>query len=303
MQRSNLQGFVLKIQEEWLNSVKSIAGETSRESASIFSTQIPIEDGQFVLELLQNAEDARMELGKGGGFFSLRLDRDKAEVRHNGKPFDANDIKRLCSTGSSKKPERGYKGWIGVGFKSVFKVSENVYIHSRTDDGGDVCFEFNKNYWHRDKVAEELEKKYSLKPSDIPWQLVPIPVECTEALQPDETTLIRIKLLPGTFENIHSFIETIRPDFLIFLKYIDRVEINVDGQRKVFERHPSGPIRRLNDIDIESVLMLVNNKPERLLIFRREVKVPENVKKDRRTVEAKRGMVDKRDIYLALSPR
>ncbi|MEM1744381.1 MAG: hypothetical protein QXJ01_04965 [Candidatus Nezhaarchaeales archaeon] len=41
---------------------QSLAGRSVKESLNIFSKKLFIEPGQFILELLQNAEDARMEL-------------------------------------------------------------------------------------------------------------------------------------------------------------------------------------------------------------------------------------------------
>ena len=46
-----------------------------------------IEPSQFVLEFLQNAEDALMEAGRRG-YFKVELYKDKVVISNNGKPFD-----------------------------------------------------------------------------------------------------------------------------------------------------------------------------------------------------------------------
>ena len=46
-----------------------------------------IEHGQFLLEFLQNAEDALMEANRRG-YFKIELYRDKIIVSNNVKPFD-----------------------------------------------------------------------------------------------------------------------------------------------------------------------------------------------------------------------
>jgi len=102
--------------------------------------QLYIEPGQFILEFLQNAEDALME-AKRKGFFKVELYRDKVVIRHNGKPFDERDLENLCSIRSSKKPSLGYRGFIGIGWKSVFNVSDKVEIYSK-----DVSFKFDREY-------------------------------------------------------------------------------------------------------------------------------------------------------------
>ncbi|MCD6096127.1 MAG: hypothetical protein J7J99_06145, partial [Thermoprotei archaeon] len=78
---------IFSVQNEWLNNVKSIAGQSTKRALHIFSQLMFIELGQFILEFLQNAEDARMELGKKGGFFRIKLYNDKIVIEHNGKPF------------------------------------------------------------------------------------------------------------------------------------------------------------------------------------------------------------------------
>lgn len=156
-----------------------------------------------------------MELGEGGGYFSLKLTKETVEVRHNGKPFDKEDVKRICMSGGSKKPRQGYKGWMGVGFKSVFKVSNKVYIHSKGEE--EVSFEFNKDYWFT--VADELKRKYSLDPEDVPWQSVPIPVKPLEPIIKGET-IIRIYLLPGKFESLRGFLNSSSPLFFCILSIL-----------------------------------------------------------------------------------
>jgi len=165
---SNLSNdFICRIRDEWLEDAKTdYAGTSVRTALNIFSDLIFVEPGQFILEILQNAEDARMELKRKGGTFQLKLYGDHCEIRHDGKPFDEEDLKSLCLIGSRKKPKEGYKGYIGIGWKSVYKVSERVEIYS-----GNLSFKFSKSFWQEN--SKWLRENYGIEPDRVPWQVVP----------------------------------------------------------------------------------------------------------------------------------
>ena len=79
----------------------------------------------FVYELLQNAEDqaateCRFGLLPAGLAFE-----------HNGKGFTREDVKNITGIGNSAKPEQANKiGRFGIGFKSVFVVTDTPKIFS-----------------------------------------------------------------------------------------------------------------------------------------------------------------------------
>lgn len=79
----------------------------------------------FIYEILQNAEDA------GAKTISFSLHEDRLEINHNGKDFDYNDIKGITGIGySTKKEDINAIGKFGVGFKSVFAITETPRIYS-----------------------------------------------------------------------------------------------------------------------------------------------------------------------------
>lgn len=79
----------------------------------------------FIFELLQNAED------EGATEVRFELFEDKLDFFHNGKDFDLNDIDGVTGIGISKKKEDLTSiGKFGVGFKSVFAVTETPFIFS-----------------------------------------------------------------------------------------------------------------------------------------------------------------------------
>jgi len=90
----------------------------------------------WVLEFLQNAEDA------GAKNILIQLNEDSLWVLNDGKPFDGEDFVSLCSVNSRKLPALGFKGYIGIGFKSIFRVTNEVEMHS-----GEFHFKFSNHGW------------------------------------------------------------------------------------------------------------------------------------------------------------
>lgn len=78
----------------------------------------------YVAELLQNAVDEHATM------ISATVREDGAFVfEHNGKAFTAEDVEALCARGVSAKGANTV-GFMGVGFKSVFRSFESVQISS-----------------------------------------------------------------------------------------------------------------------------------------------------------------------------
>ena len=83
----------------------------------------------FIFELLQNAEDA------GATSASFRLTSQSIVFEHNGRPFDRNDIEGITGIGNTTKLEEANKiGCFGIGFKSVYVVTERPEVHCTIED-------------------------------------------------------------------------------------------------------------------------------------------------------------------------
>ena len=294
----DLRDKLLEIQEYWLREARSRAGETIRNLLNKVLMQLYMEPGQFVLEFLQNAEDALME-AKKKGFFKVELYKDKVVVSHNGKPFDERDLENLCGIKSSKKPALGYKGFIGIGWKSVFRVSKRIEVYSRG-----VSFEFNKEYW-RDEVAGPILKKYELRSEDVIWQITPIPIQSTE-FAPEETRFIVYLDDESKYRDVKNVVEELGPSLFLFLEYVNKVEVvdNVEGKRRVVEWFAT----KEEEFDGAKVKQLTVTVAEgriptfyKFLILKKEFEVPGHVKHDPVTVNAERGDVIKREVALAFS--
>jgi len=89
----------------------------------------------FIYELLQNAEDAFERANIQGIKARFKVEfylfNDRLEVRHNGIPFDVNDVKGVCSILEGTKSEDSTQiGKFGIGFKSVYAFTKSPQIFS-----------------------------------------------------------------------------------------------------------------------------------------------------------------------------
>ncbi|XP_054860684.1 uncharacterized protein wu:fj29h11 isoform X4 [Amphiprion ocellaris] len=97
------------------------------------STELYSKDTHFVLELIQNADDNSYPSEAGVvPALAFVVERDCITVLNNETGFQKENIKAICDVGRSTKGKHkyGYIGQKGIGFKSVFKVTDCPEIHS-----------------------------------------------------------------------------------------------------------------------------------------------------------------------------
>lgn len=293
---------MLEIQERWLNFVKNPAyrlqAESLRTVSNLLTELMYIEPGQFILEFLQNAEDALMEAGKKG-YFKVELYRDKVVISNNGKPFVEEDLESLCAIASRKKPALGYKGFIGIGWKSVYKVSNHVEVCS-----ADTCFEFNEEFWKRPE-AHEILKNYNLKPEEVLWQLTPIPTEPTETLPKDETRFTVYFKNSSLSNEIAKVLDELTPSIFLFLDHVNKILISdyVNNKHKRIEWSVEKE-EEFDDVKVRVIrvhVLMDRSAPtwSDFLVFKKEFKVPENIRMDPVSIKAKRSDVIKREVAVA----
>jgi hypothetical protein len=89
----------------------------------------------FVFELLQNAEDALRRRNGWNGSREVRFELTPTSLRivHCGKPFTLEDVKGVCGVGETTK-ELTDIGRFGIGFKSVYAITDRPEVHSGEED-------------------------------------------------------------------------------------------------------------------------------------------------------------------------
>ena len=121
----------------------------------------------FIFELLQNAEDA---LGRRGDWSGSRkvafaLKPSRLTLSHFGKQFDEADVRSVCDIAESMKNESSI-GRFGLGFKSVYTVTELPKIHSGDEDFAIENYVFPKRMARSVRAAGETQIILPLKPED-----------------------------------------------------------------------------------------------------------------------------------------
>lgn len=155
----------------------------------------------FIFELLQNAEDA---LGRRGEWHGSRkvaftLNPDRLTLSHFGKPFDEADVRSVCDIAESTKNESSI-GRFGLGFKSVYTVTDLPEIHSGDEDFSIENYVFPKRLVRSARAADETQIVLPLKPEDA-----------------------------NAAQDITTGFRHLGPGALLFLRHIDEINWSVEG--------------------------------------------------------------------------
>ena len=163
----------------------------------------------FLLELLQNAEDAlhrravlaraeEIPVDERGVRFDLSP--DALRVSHFGDPFNPEDVKSICGIGKSTKGLDDI-GRFGLGFKSVYAFTDRPEIHSGPEE-----FAIESYVWP--KAADPVERK-----------------EC-------ETVIVIPRKESADWSTLRDGLSTmLTPSNLLFLRYIESVRWSAwDGE-------------------------------------------------------------------------
>lgn len=199
----------------------------------------------FIFELLQNAEDA---LGRRGEWHGSRkvafiLSPTRLMLSHFGKPFDEADVRSVCDIAESTKNESSI-GRFGLGFKSVYTVTDLPEIHSGDEDFAIENYVFPKRLPRSPRAPDETQIILPLKPEDA-----------------------------SAASDITAGFRHLGPGALLFLRHIDEINWSVEGGASGFYLRNTpetlGPnVQRVTVIGQESGQPEVD---QNWLVFRRDV--------------------------------
>ncbi|XDV45221.1 hypothetical protein PO909_013352, partial [Leuciscus waleckii] len=124
-------GIGVELNEEGQNLMKKQQARLGR-SLERLSTELYSKDTHFVLELIQNADDNSYPEGGETPALMFVVERDCITIMNNESGFEERNVRAVCDVGRSTKGKHkyGYIGQKGIGFKSVFKVTDCPEIHS-----------------------------------------------------------------------------------------------------------------------------------------------------------------------------
>lgn len=244
---------------------------------------------RMIFELLQNADDAP---GKEKVEFHIDINGDYFFVMHDGAPFNKDDVEAITSAAeSTKRGDSKKTGYKGIGFKSVFTDSTEVWLKS-----GGYQFAFLRNtplfedfdnfyfsserYQKYPELLEEDKLKYRNQrlrfngSTDIPWQVIPIwqnrlPSEFMDSNFNNFNNPVQFALKLGehNIEDYKTAIDNItkRPQFLLFLRNTSKF------------RSPKNGVTVLRN-DANNVIEIIKSKrAERNQIFHYTKQTFENI--------------------------
>lgn len=190
----------------------------------LLSEELYSRETHFVLELVQNADDNQYSPLEVPAV-SFELTSDRLEITNNEMGFAAENVRALCDVGNSTKAKRdGFIGEKGIGFKSVFAISDRPEIHSN-----DFHFRF-------DTTA-----------GDLLGYVVPIWLAHYER-QPGTRIVLPAKL-NGAFTP--STLSELSAQLLLFLRKLRRLEVRnaISQSALVAERMDQGHRLTLTSTD------------------------------------------------------
>lgn len=244
----------------------------------------------WVLEFLQNSEDAFSKR------ISIRLEQDSLQILNDGDAFSNEDFKTICDVNSRKLPSLGFFGYIGIGFKSIFSITDCINIQS-----GDFHFRFDKEYW--DDV-----KRDNAKFSEWPWEILPIenhPVELQEGYTTGFFVQLENKKGQDMVEEIEKFLESSNfpQEAILLLKNIEVIEVQTQNLSftitKKTEKSDTIPIGKKEHIILRKQINGQQYPEESYyLIFRKTVRTPNEIQKDEETERVRRSDILEREIGL-----
>lgn len=183
------------------------ANESLRNLWDIIAKDMPSEEIHFVKELIQNADDE-----EGTTSLTISISSEAIIATNDGKKFDEADVEGICAVKSSKRNRPDEIGWYGIGFKSVFVVTDKPQVHS-----GPFHFQI-----HRYGIPEWTEQ--------IP-----------ECFDPDRGSVfvLPLKNYPGEqLRNWREQIQNLSPETILFLRRVKNIVIRdeVDNREYSIEK-------------------------------------------------------------------
>lgn len=180
--------------------------------------------GRSVIELLQNADDAKSDR------FTIEVINESTILFANdGLEFTSDDILAICRSGESNKVRNGGTiGYRGIGFKSIVNYAEEAYLFS-----GDFSICFSK--------CRTRESLSTLK--TVPLIRIPHPVDnfyfdkYLEKYRADGyTTIFIFSTKRSDYLEELTYLDK---SILLFLNHVTRIEVKTESYHSVFKASKS----------------------------------------------------------------
>lgn len=219
--------------------------EAQRENEFVFTDLIVgpyADDFHFLYELIQNAEDA------GATYLHFELSVDCLRLRYDGKEFSAADVDAITGISNlnnqKKEKESSSIGRFGIGFKSVFKITERPRIRS-----GKFDFE----------IEDFILPVVHSETADFGETLLELPFRTNE------------QAIPHLAEALQARLEALEPHNLLFLSSLLELSFTWGEGQQRFLRNSVEPLITTPTALVANVTITGDAEPACYLLFQAEV--------------------------------
>lgn len=241
--------------------------EQLNNTLKLLSEDLYSDDTHFVSELIQNADDNEYEPNVVPRL-TFSLNPNKLVIVNNEIGFSAKNVYALCLTGSSTKKGNKYKtGEKGIGFKSVFTVSDTPEIHS------------NEFHFKFDRTVKD-------KPLGF---VIPYWIDDSSDAVNGETVIVLPAPKDEKFDA--SKLHSLDPYLLLFLRKLRKIEIH--------EKDVVSSFCRLDKVGITELTLSKNTRSNEVISEKKQYLRTNCIVEMYSVQEEKRPGIDKTEIVLA----
>lgn len=192
------------------------------EALRLLSVELYSKKSHFVLELVQNADDNSYRTGVTPEL-TLRIEPDRLTLSNNETGFTEENILAICKVGASSKAKekKAQIGEKGIGFKSVFSVSDAPEIHSNG-----YHFRFDRS-----------------NPANLLGYVIPSWCETPSEARPDQTTIILPAARGYSFNE--STVAALDARILLFLNKLRQLTLIYGGRQHLYRRTDAQTVSQL----------------------------------------------------------
>nr|CCA19816.1 phosphoserine aminotransferase putative [Albugo laibachii Nc14] len=220
-------------------------------------------NSHFVLELIQNADDAVFQ-GNVSPTCKLLITENSVEFTSNEVGFTDANVQALCDVGAStKESDATCIGNKGIGFKSVFKISDRPQVHS---NGFHIQFQASSS--SDNGMLGYIVPTWIEDPAL--WR-----VDCgTSIVLPFHEEARRWK--EAIVEALHA---TIEPSLLLFLRRIKQLQVDHNAQQTCIAKQENWARIYCNDIKWKHISLSESSKGHNVswLLVEKTIAVPERI--------------------------
>ncbi len=253
---------------------------------------------RFIREFIQNADDA------GSNEIKIKVKDRSIFILNNGRPFSKKDLLGICTKDFSQKSPEESIGFLGIGFKSVFFISDKVEIFSFNRESKKYfSFSFDK-----DVASEEFYKDYKWKDQiredirEYIFQIYPLLIDVQQDIEPEvENYNVLFKIEVKSIEMRDKFIEWIcdknnlNPRILLFLKHLKKITLETPDKKIQYVKEMKP------EMGYEVVTISGGEEILHYLLFKKTIKIPEDIREREKEILRKyrREKIEEREIYVA----